>query len=193
MTWEDIKIKHYVRIMDLNEDSFEDQLKSIGIIKDLSLEEIRKVPSHKIAEWSAEIKQLGLSEIPSKLVKKWEGYKISHKLKDVTAGQMIDYDLLREQGNELKNLHKFMSVLSNPKDEEEFEERANHFWDNMPIGVAYGVHVFFCNLHSQYEKSIKDSLKVTERVTHSRSIGGGMRLSMYFQTATQSLKKRWYR
>jgi len=193
MTWNDIKIKHYAQIMDLNEDSFEDQLRSIGILKDLSLDEIRKVPSHKIAEWSEEIKQLGLSDIPSKLVKKWEGYKISHKLKDITAGQMIDYDMLREQGSELKNLHKFMAVLTNPKDEGEFEERSNYFWENMPIGVAYGVHVFFCKVHNQYEENIKDSLKAKERVTHSRSIGGGLQLSMYFQTVTQSLKKRWYK
>ena len=193
MKWDDIKINHYAKIMQLNEDSFEDQIKAIGIVNGMTLEEVKKLPLDELNKLILEFKELGLKDIPNKIVKKWDGYKINHNMKDITAGQMIDYDTLREQGDELQNLHKFMAILSNPKDSEEFEERARHFNENMPIGVAYGTHVFFCELHKRYEESIKVSLKGKENQKPLENIGGGWQFFTYFQTVIQSLRKRWYK
>ena len=193
MNWNDIKIKHYAEIIKLNEDSFEDQIKAIGVINGKTIEETRALPLTELSKLIEEFKSLELKEIPKKPKSKWDGYKISHKMKDIDAGQMIDYDTLREMGNEVQNLHKFMAILTSPKNEEEYEKRAEHFWNNMPIGVAYGTHVFFCKLHKQLGISMNHYSKEMENRMHSVNTTAGKRFCTYFRTATQSLKKKWYR
>jgi hypothetical protein len=188
MNWNDIKIGHYAQIVKLNEDSFEDQLKAIGIVNNLTLDEVRKLPLEDLNKLTTDFAKLSIKDIPNKPVSKFEEYKVYNNIKEITAGQMIDYDYIREQGDEIQNLHKFMAVLTNPDNEEELNKRANYFWDNMPIGVAYGTHVFFCNLHKRYEESIRAYSKGMEKAIHLENIGVGLRLSMFYRKVIQYLK-----
>ena len=130
------------------------------------------------------MEELSKTDIPNKPQKKWKGYKIGYNIKYITAGQMMDYDTIRGEGDDIANLHKYMSILTNPKDLKEFEDRAELFYNEMPIGVAYGCHIFFWKLIKNYEKRLATYLKEKESKISSPSIGVGRRFFTFLQGNT---------
>lgn len=174
MNWEEVTIKKYNEIHSLKCDTpFEEQLRSIGILKNLTYEEVRQLNGKKLNEYALDVSELAEKDIPNKPQKKWRDYKIGFNIKYMTAGQMMDYDTVRTQGDDIANLHKYMAILTNPQGLKEFEERAELFYNEMPIGIAYGCHVFFCKLTKPYESRLVHYLREKAKKIRSQSIGDG--------------------
>ena len=185
MNWESVTIKKYNEIVSLKCDTeTEEQLRSIGILNGLTLDQVKSLKLTKLSEYVQEVEELSKTDIPNKPQKKWKGYKIGYNIKYITAGQMMDYDTIRGEGDDIANLHKYMSILTNPKDLKEFEDRAELFYNEMPIGVAYGCHVFFWKLIKNYEKRLATYLKEKESKTSSPNIGVGRRFFTFLQGNT---------
>ena len=151
MKWSDITIKKYLQIMEIVAPTeWEENLKALAIVNDLTYEELRKRDLGELNKMIQEFAALNFQDIPTDEKPEWKEYKITTKLKNITVGQMVSFDEIKDTEG-IGGLHKLISILTNPKDVEEYERRAELFYNEMPMTIAYSCMVFFCKVQKAFE------------------------------------------
>lgn len=178
MNWDDITIGKYIQITQIKETDKDANIKAAAIAKGITYQQARNIKIVDLVKILEDFYNLDFDELPSKPKQKWRDYKIHLLIRDITAGQMTDYDDLlqaccvteMQDGEEVKvvsddlitdNIHKFMGILTSKKGDtnETFEERAELFYNEMPIKIAFGAHVFFCKVAEKRDEILRTSLK----------------------------------
>jgi hypothetical protein len=154
-SWQDISIGTFQQLHKLTEPTFENQIATLAILTDKSIDEIEEL---SIKEITAAIKKLGwMSQLPTaKDCKKFRHglttYKFVASQHELAAHQFIAVqDLFGQQDKWVDNLHKIMAALAVKykwfrKSEikpTEFEGVADLFRERMSIANAYGYALFF--------------------------------------------------
>lgn len=154
-SWQDISIGTFQQLHKLTEPTFENQIATLAILTDKSIDEIEEMP---IKEITAAIKKLDwMSQLPTaKDCKKFRHglttYKFVASQHELAAHQFIAVqDLFGQQDKWVDNLHKIMAALAVKykwfrKSEikpTEFEGVADLFRERMSIANAYGYALFF--------------------------------------------------
>jgi len=154
-SWHGISIGTFQQLHKLTEPTFENQIATLAILTDKSIDEIEEL---SIKEITAAIKKLGwMSQLPTaKDCKKFRHglttYKFVASQHELAAHQFIAVqDLFGQQDKWVDNLHKIMAALAVKykwfrKSEikpTEFEGVADLFRERMSIANAYGYALFF--------------------------------------------------
>jgi hypothetical protein len=154
-SWQDISIGTFQQLHKLTEPTFENQIATLAILTDKSVDEIEELP---IKDITSAIKSLAwMSQLPTaKDCKKFRHglttYKFVASQHELAAHQFIAVqDLFGQQDNWVGNLHKIMAALAVKykwfrKSEikpTEFEGVADLFRERMSIANAYGYALFF--------------------------------------------------
>jgi len=154
-SWAEISIGTFQKLHKLTEPTFENQIATLAVLTDKSIEDIEELSIREITD--AIGKLAWMAELPTaKDFKKFRHglttYKFVASQHELAAHQFIAVqDLFGQQDNWVGNLHKIMAALAVKykwfrKSEikpTEFDKVADLFRDRMSIANAYGYALFF--------------------------------------------------
>ena len=154
-SWQDISIGTFQQLHKLTEPTFENQIATLAVLTDKSVEDIEELSIREITDAIAKLSWM--SQLPTaKDCKKFRHglttYKFVASQHELAAHQFITVqDLFGQQDNWVGNVHKIMAALAVKykwfrKSEikpTEFDKVADLFRDRMSIANAYGYALFF--------------------------------------------------
>ena len=154
-SWQDISIGTFQQLHKLTEPTFENQIATLAVLTDKSVEDIEELSIREITDAIGKLSWM--SQLPTaKDFKKFRHglttYKFVASQHELAAHQFIAVqDLFGQADNWVGNLHKIMAALAVKyrffrKSEikpTEFDKVADLFRERMSIANAYGYALFF--------------------------------------------------
>ena len=154
-SWQDISIGTFQQLHKLTEPTFENQIATLAVLTDKSVEDIEELSIREITDAIAKLSWM--SQLPTaKDFKKFRHglttYKFVASQHELAAHQFIAVqDLFGQADNWVGNLHKIMAALAVKyrffrKSEikpTQFDKVADLFRERMSIANAYGYALFF--------------------------------------------------
>ncbi len=171
MTWNNITIGKYIEILEVSNKDITEEEKIFTMASIAAGKNIKQVNIDEAAILLNQFNELDFTEIPYKIVTKWRNYRVVNNVDRLMAYQGTKILELSDPSN----LHIIMALLSFPKrkwltnnpdplDEEEIKKRAELFYNEMPITVAYGNWVFFWKVSIALDKGIKPFSKAMQQL-----------------------------
>ena len=153
MEWKHITLGKFIQLQEILKSDDEDLTKKIDIyalLTDSPLEEIREIPlGIFLKAYSTELKFME-TEIPQVIPKYWEHnkvqYNITTQIEKLKAGQYIDYKHHSKTPNQFHNIMAVLCYDGDKYDGETHKQRAELFYNNMPVTIAFPLAVFFLEL-----------------------------------------------
>lgn len=218
----DIKLHQWMELkeyLDSNPDESKIPFQMVNILLGVSPLEARKMPIEQLEGVISELNEI-IQQKPNfapNFVLDGIEYGFIPNLDEISSGEFVDLQKYEtEFKNKPINLYKMMSVLYRPITQKAsfnhyeikaYDGKLNEAFKDMPVDVALGGHVFFCDLgndlltYIQKSLELKKSVKLTKMQSKlhgglkrifmgSMKNGGGLDgLSDYVTEISQNLKR----
>jgi hypothetical protein len=181
----DIKLYQWIELQEyLATNPPEDKIpfQTISILCDISTQNARKMNISDIEGVLSRLNEI-LQEKPNFEATFTLGgieYGFIPNLDKITAGEFVDIEKFQDEFRDRKiNLYKIMSVLYRPiQDKQSFGHYSittytgeiNEAFKDMPIGIALGAHLFFCDLGNDLLTYIQSCLAPEKNESNGRKV-----------------------
>lgn len=192
-SWSEITIKQYLHVKELLEDSQDDidfKIKLLSILTGEPEETYLNMEMGKFSSIANGLSFLSNLNISKKIIYSFrlngKRFKFELDIKKLKASGYIDImNYCNELNSTERNMHKILAVFAScytwygKKIEMSHSEKADLFFNKMPITIAYPVAVFFWalwnnsikNIEIYLEKEMKKMKKELEKHTLKNGVG----------------------